>query len=156
MGCNAVARAAASVLFKFQYPLRVEVGCNVDPNRTHIAHTGVSVPSTGRSGLQQRMAACSQALLPCFSTLYGSKWVATRRSLPISSRRSEFQYTSNRLGVVCAVQLPISSRRSEFQYPLRGSSPLMLRAAVVPSRRSEFQYPITYRCIRAYCQSSST
>ena len=38
---------------------------------------GVSVPSTGRSGLQLDNTAHDEALYNGFSTLYGSKWVAT-------------------------------------------------------------------------------
>ena len=89
---------------RFQYPLRVEVGCNhnVCPGAAH--HSRVSVPSTGRSGLQPQaclarqglvcvsvpstgrsgLQQVSQAILrrapKCFSTLYGSKWVATRKT----------------------------------------------------------------------------
>ena len=110
----------------FQYPLRVEVGCNPraksvarssvqvsvpstgrsglqhDPPPSHDSQPTVSVPSTGRSGLQpttitRRGRDCSGFQYPlrvevgcnvkhaqrsehlsiCFSTLYGSKWVAT-------------------------------------------------------------------------------
>ena len=62
---------------KFQYPLRVEVGCNPKRKLRQCCSFRVSVPSTGRSGLQRGAAykACIRAL--CFSTLYGSKWVAT-------------------------------------------------------------------------------
>ena len=86
----------------FQYPLRVEVGCNQDNQDEGLTGLDVSVPSTGRSGLQPRegwdwlpfhlsfstlygskwvataSCFCSRLADRCFSTLYGSKWVATR------------------------------------------------------------------------------
>ena len=37
----------------------------------------VSVPSTGRSGLQHALRLRRQGVVLRFSTLYGSKWVAT-------------------------------------------------------------------------------
>ena len=62
---------------KFQYPLRVEVGCNDCGSYRNFCAEHVSVPSTGRSGLQRRRAASCKNRFQCFSTLYGSKWVAT-------------------------------------------------------------------------------
>ena len=64
-------------VLRFQYPLRVEVGCNgvFMPHFHLILH--VSVPSTGRSGLQRCGKARAKRFLRSFSTLYGSKWVAT-------------------------------------------------------------------------------
>ena len=117
-GCT---RASA----KFQYPLRVEVGCNARkanrpcylpqvsvpstgrsglqraqtvfvrhnpdvsvpstgrsglqlcPNCSEPEEIDVSVPSTGRSGLQRNPNLTRLAFVYGFSTLYGSKWVAT-------------------------------------------------------------------------------
>ena len=64
-------------VFTFQYPLRVEVGCNRHGLK-HLPRTCyVSVPSTGRSGLQRSNTKPSSASTARFSTLYGSKWVAT-------------------------------------------------------------------------------
>ena len=40
---------------RFQYPLRVEVGCNPSSLVGGKIDTAVSVPSTGRSGLQPQM-----------------------------------------------------------------------------------------------------
>mgnify|MGYP005852207695 CR=1 FL=1 len=85
---------------RFQYPLRVEVGCNSFPTMTATVAIRVSVPSTGRSGLQRQWHVCrllavsfqyplrvevgcnattarNGSLQGGFSTLYGSKWVAT-------------------------------------------------------------------------------
>ena len=61
----------------FQYPLRVEVGCNVLDARRRLPNTKFSVPSTGRSGLQRALFVSAGKQLAVFSTLYGSKWVAT-------------------------------------------------------------------------------
>ena len=43
---------ATDKVYKFQYPLRVEVGCNADSPAAVPGDVYVSVPSTGRSGLQ--------------------------------------------------------------------------------------------------------
>ncbi len=61
----------------FQYPLRVEVGCNLSLISRKRAKPSVSVPSTGRSGLQPPRQPSRRPIPGCFSTLYGSKWVAT-------------------------------------------------------------------------------
>ena len=86
---------------RFQYPLRVEVGCNLQVCKVFYATAKVSVPSTGRSGLQPSRKygedvrlqvsvpstgrsglqlggqSTKAPLSTSFSTLYGSKWVAT-------------------------------------------------------------------------------
>ena len=72
------AHEVAGVFDEFQYPLRVEVGCNEWTLAGSGLSTKVSVPSTGRSGLQQRANWEALAFVISFSTLYGSKWVATR------------------------------------------------------------------------------
>ena len=81
----------------FQYPLRVEVGCNL---------------------------LIALALKPCvrsFSTLYGSKWVATRY-------------------LVLALVLP-----AEFQYPLRVEVGCNLDATPSPEALKEVSVPSTGR-----------
>ena len=69
----------AAKFAQFQYPLRVEVGCNCLGMRAVLARCTVSVPSTGRSGLQRSACVFCLVVVCCFSTLYGSKWVATQR-----------------------------------------------------------------------------
>ena len=64
-------------LAMFQYPLRVEVGCNIERARVRTGGKQVSVPSTGRSGLQPGSKRWIAHHVTSFSTLYGSKWVAT-------------------------------------------------------------------------------
>ena len=68
-------------IYEFQYPLRVEVGCNCGYVGLSTLLRNVSVPSTGRSGLQPRLGSMLSMACPCFSTLYGSKWVATWNEL---------------------------------------------------------------------------
>ena len=80
VGCNLSCVVVERGAFMFQYPLRVEVGCNglgwaVNERKVH-----VSVPSTGRSGLQPVPVFFLSYANNGFSTLYGSKWVATRYS----------------------------------------------------------------------------
>ena len=102
---------------RFQYPLRVEVGCNLldaPLDRTirvcfstlygskwvatkltpaeRNAVIAVSVPSTGRSGLQHDQDADDWALHYRFSTLYVSKWVATLHNTLLTTWWALFQY----------------------------------------------------------------
>ena len=63
----------------------------------------VSVPSTGRSGLQQREPRLNAAPSPGFSTLYGSKWVATFYILYSVWACGKFQYPL-RVEVGCNVE----------------------------------------------------
>ena len=101
VGCNYLCSRKGDAIQEFQYPLRVEVGCNYRSpagdlvvgkvsvpstgrsglqrrkRRPHVFFSLVSVPSTGRSGLQLSSSAGSITAIASFSTLYGSKWVAT-------------------------------------------------------------------------------
>ena len=79
----------------------------------------VSVPSTGRSGLQQEfgLGGCCENM--CFSTLYGSKWVATPHAPSVRDRSCMFQYPL-RVEVGCNANRRCSSvSLKAFQYPLR-------------------------------------
>ena len=51
-----------------------------------------SVPSTGRSGLQLALLKLSETHVQFFSTLYGSKWVATRCTTLARPHCQHFQY----------------------------------------------------------------
>ena len=53
VGCNMIAWVTSQRQKVFQYPLRVEVGCNRLVVPRHLLGWVVSVPSTGRSGLQR-------------------------------------------------------------------------------------------------------
>ena len=182
--------SAALSRYMFQYPLRVEVGCNQDRPTLRISILRgfstlygskwvatrsvllyrrwayrfstlygskwvatrlsarrssmlyVSVPSTGRSGLQPQNASRCIARGTGFSTLYGSKWVATHLfslyiilyvtvSVP-STGRSGLQHREG----------PCRFRSVWFQYPLRvevgcnGDNPIQV--FVLPA----FQYPL--------------
>ena len=119
MGCNTRAAYIERTTSQFQYPLRVEVGCNATTPRAPQLRFAVSVPSTGRSGLQPFSYVADADVVTSFSTLYGSKWVATGHNA--TSRRTAiwFQYPLRvevgcnpirRIGAVC---------RNGFQYPLR-------------------------------------
>ena len=116
VGCNLSSIQLSCQLFLFQYPLRVEVGCNsgrggvgTATRRVSVPSTGrsglqhvhgtrknvsnkVSVPSTGRSGLQPSMWRQMATTVTCFSTLYGSKWVATSNSSATCAALTWFQY----------------------------------------------------------------
>ena len=90
---------------KFQYPLRVEVGCNRRHTRLQALFSDVSVPSTGRSGLQLKSLKQKVVRIASFSTLYGSKWVATKSSGRKTCGRLLFQYPL-RVEVGCNLFLP--------------------------------------------------
>ena len=77
VGCNRNIGSSACRSFGFQYPLRVEVGCNGKGGASNARTPDVSVPSTGRSGLQPAPPPPARPRRTSFSTLYGSKWVAT-------------------------------------------------------------------------------
>ena len=151
----------------FQYPLRVEVGCNSAVDRAAFTEFYVSVPSTGRSGLQRgrtlRRAApldvsvpstgrsglqptviitqrgCGHVSVPStgrsglqraytriarrryagFSTLYGSKWVATPT---YSFDQLTLFCFSTLYGSKWVATVRLSTRTTlacPFQYPLR-------------------------------------
>ena len=94
------------------------MGCNFEYVLLTPEPVWVSVPSTGRSGLQLEHAEILAVDRSCFSTLYGSKWVARLRlaggilvlsvSVP-STGRSGLQHTRNGDGQL----------ETTFQYPLR-------------------------------------
>ena len=128
----------------------------------------VSVPSTGRSGLQPRAAPRNAKVVKSFSTLYGSKWVATCVPGRRRNSASGFQYPL-RVEVGCnvnavrsALVAPLSfstlygskwvatsssahhalSMALKFQYPLRvevGCNTTRRGCAAMPQR---FQYPL--------------
>mgnify|MGYP005858478965 CR=1 FL=1 len=77
---TAVDALCCACAMRFQYPLRVEVGCNSSIAALGKVPIPVSVPSTGRSGLQLFRAIAMLGYCRSFSTLYGSKWVATKRA----------------------------------------------------------------------------
>ena len=87
VGCNRIPFDLGARRKMFQYPLRVEVGCNITSETRDTTMGRVSVPSTGRSGLQQEQVGLHHKTIQSFSTLYGSKWVAT--SIGRQCRRSD-------------------------------------------------------------------
>ncbi len=118
VGCNPCPPPRSSARRGFQYPLRVEVGCNTKIHSYTPTNTIVSVPSTGRSGLQQWLNAHIECLFWRFSTLYGSKWVATPHN-PDTRCHFAFQYPL-RVEVGCNIARTLESVADyEFQYPLR-------------------------------------
>ena len=91
VGCNLTTNSEYIHPCVFQYPLRVEVGCNQHYLCAAVPACRVSVPSTGRSGLQPVYNMGARARYAGFSTLYGSKWVATLNA-PVSVPVPVFQY----------------------------------------------------------------
>ena len=79
----------------------------------------VSVPSTGRSGLQHTLTVLVMWLMRSFSTLYGSKWVATRL---LRIERATVQVSvpcTGRSGLQPLLAYSHIKRFFGFQYPLR-------------------------------------
>ena len=71
LACPAVTAAGFSTLYGSKWVATEPV------LQVTVAAQIVSVPSTGRSGLQRQHTCRQRSLGSCFSTLYGSKWVAT-------------------------------------------------------------------------------
>ena len=126
----------------FQYPLRVEVGCNA--NLLEAAK-----------------------LLFRFSTLYGSKWVATLPSNVMPNPTKEFQYplrvevgcnartmsatmlggivsvpSTGRSGLQLTDNTVKSLKQKVFQYPLRVEVGCNRNVELHRRRGAQFQYPL--------------
>ena len=116
MGCNSGAWWSPGSPLEFQYPLRVEVGCKqLSPSVIH--SNRVSVPSTGRSGLQVQ-----------FSTKY--------------EPRFKFQCPL-RVEVGCNILLGRHQGSSyQFQYPLRVEVGCNELCHITAQFCSMFQYPL--------------
>ena len=113
--------ASKCAVAQFQYPLRVEVGCN------------------------EVAATCSGSLSVCFSTLYGSKWVATPETAPPRGKESCFStlYGSKWVATRLApVDLGVCLR---FQYPLRVEVGCNLALGAVVAAWSPVSVPSTGR-----------
>ena len=119
VGCNPADHVEMSAPVSFQYPLRVEVGCNAVLQAGLRTLLEVSVPSTGRSGLQLSIYYTQLALVASFSTLYGSKWVATGCSLMLASGFLSFSTLYGSKWVATGCGCPRHPRKQQFQYPLR-------------------------------------
>ena len=79
----------------------------------------VSVPSTGRSGLQRHSKPLRLRTSSSFSTLYGSKWVATKGTCSRYTIYVTFQYPL-RVEVGCnSGRCRGQAFPKRFQYPLR-------------------------------------
>ena len=61
----------------FQYPLRVEVGCNTTPSTPYSNSLRSFSTLYGSKWVATFYLLSSPPRVACFSTLYGSKWVAT-------------------------------------------------------------------------------
>ena len=126
----------------FQYPLRVEVGCNVRGDAAKKRSVGVSVPSTGRSGLQLsavlRKSGVSAVSVPSTgrSGLQRGTINGVRRRLSVSvpsTGRSGLQRTC----------LPLPSRVIPVSVPSTGRSGLQLSNEICSHVRAfQFQYPL--------------
>ena len=103
----------------------------------------VSVPSTGRSGLQLGSEALWYDETFSFSTLYGSKWVATEKAFPhLLMPRPGFQYPL-RVEVGCnALMTCTAALTLAFQYPLRVEVGCNVETTSVDRWTVGFQYPL--------------
>ena len=142
MGCNEKLQGAFGAQLSFQYPLRVEVGCNTLGCPVKQVCLAVSVPSTGRSGLQPCWRAHDRNANSCFSTLYGSKWVATA-VLPASIYYGQgFSTLYGSKWVATIPRMHWDGRRFGFQYPLRVEVGCNTPNRKTHSALSSFQYPL--------------
>ena len=70
------------------------MGCNTVGAVVCVRRHRVSVPSTGRSGLQLSASSQAPSCSTSFSTLYGSKWVATGEAAKALGVQSEVSVPS--------------------------------------------------------------
>ena len=143
----ATSTVSANIAYRarFQYPLRVEVGCNSAPPRGRNPAIYVSVPSTGRSGLQRAKQRAAHILLTGFSTLYGSKWVATRTVLRQGECVQCFSTLYGSKWVATASDVSAAMRFSRFQYPLRVEVGCNLEGVEQPDSPAQVSVPSTGR-----------
>ena len=139
---TAVCVFQTSALTWFQYPLRVEVGCN--PARDAGQHTFEGSFSTlyGSKWVATALLKTFRARFPSFSTLYGSKWVATGKLNGNWCGVVTFQYPL-RVEVGCNTQ--IRTQRNiifRFQYPLRVEVGCNRHPSATGQQRELFQYPL--------------
>ena len=102
----------------------------------------VSVPSTGRSGLQPRPLSHAIMYMSRFSTLYGSKWVATRglrRALKVHRRVSV--PSTGRSGLQLKLASGLLASKT-FQYPLRVEVGCNRTGVRSRTGTPKFQYPL--------------
>ena len=83
MGCNACGIQLPPNRCGFQYPLRVEVGCNSKQCGGEDRFTEFQYPLRVEVGCNSSTAWRTLEMFLSFSTLYGSKWVATWKMLAI-------------------------------------------------------------------------
>ena len=126
VGCNASCKARFHAQYRFQYPLRVEVGCNRIKCKSSTSHIRVSVPSTGRSGLQLARACVLPASSSSFSTLYGSKWVATFRLWRLAHGNRGFSTLYGSKWVATSMTLQHTETMMRVSVPSTGRSGLQL------------------------------
>ena len=166
VGCNGMFVWVVQDFALFQYPLRVEVGCNSKRSSRRFQEVLVSVPSTGRSGLQHHSRwereAGSRVSVPStgrsglqppeqlgnrrsrkgFSTLYGSKWVATWELVSFGLSKKWFQYPL-RVEVGCNLSaLCRRERCGRVSVPSTGRSGLQPLHPYGISGQRGFQYPL--------------
>ena len=104
----------------------------------HFPNVQFSVPSTGRSGLQQEGSEACKAFISVFSTLYGSKWVATVMFVLWYGWVLIFSTLYGSKWVATGLHLPIPASLNWFSVPSTGRSGLqpalsraLVRAAIV-------------------------
>ena len=103
---------------QFQYPLRVEVGCNLVWSRGLRDLLGFQYPLRVEVGCNQPSAFRKDVWLS-FSTLYGSKWVATPLNARTSTQVSGFSTLYGSKWVATILPHGVYEPQREFQYPLR-------------------------------------
>ena len=134
VGCNLFDYWSVRRYIWFQYPLRVEVGCNLPIISSHSNSVKCFSALYGSKWVATSPHSIAGTIFSCFSTLYGSKWVATHRRPTINCNSLRVSVPSTgRSGL----QLNVRARRAEhmqqFQYPLRVEVGCNLRAPSSPT-----------------------
>ena len=118
------------------------MGCNLGDVYQVIVNQSVSVPSTGRSGLQLSDTSNTYRVQQRFSTLYGSKWVATQRALVTHTQTTCFSTLYGSKWVATQLSQIEEHLGIRFQYPLRVEVGCNLPSARHDARHAGFQYPL--------------
>ena len=143
VGCNFVVVVRGKGGAEFQYPLRVEVGCNTDYIKGAREDYEFQYPLRVEVGCNARNPDLASSIEICFSTLYGSKWVATNFNNPHHHALSSFSTLYGSKWVATTARRAVSVKSNGFQYPLRvevGCN--WARRSLCRSQRHMFQYPL--------------
>ena len=142
VGCNAWAFMKSGRKWQFQYPLRVEVGCNTATNPISFQASTFQYPLRVEVGCNSTCVCPQSTSTSSFSTLYGSKWVATTMKNTRMIDHVSFSTLYGSKWVATTVERVHWEALSTFQYPLRVEVGCNLCCNHSSAFGTVFQYPL--------------